>query len=104
MEGRGAARTTQPRRTWQSSGERRPSEKRDGSPFHDEKEPRPWFRHVCCWSFRRLAYEALAVRRAVTRVVAVALAAFARAIDRFFVVKQRSSARSTFSSIAAVIS
>src|SRR6266542_5032339 len=49
-------------------------------------------------------YDAFAVRRADTRVVAVALAAFARAIDRFFVVKQRSSARSTFSSIAAVIS
>jgi len=49
-------------------------------------------------------YEAFAVRRALIRVVAVALAAFALAIDRFFVVKQRSSARSTFSSIAAVIS
>ena len=32
------------------------------------------------------------------RVVVVALAALARAIERFFIVKQRSSARSTFSS------
>src|SRR5262245_45627834 len=48
-------------------------------------------------------YDAFAVRRADTRVVGAgeALAAFARAIDRFFIVKQRSSARSTFSSICA---
>src|SRR3989304_9722495 len=43
-------------------------------------------------------------RAAGPRGVAVALAAFARAIERFFIVKQRSSARSTFSSIAAVTS
>ncbi|HEX7780220.1 MAG TPA: hypothetical protein VF424_13325, partial [Vicinamibacterales bacterium] len=52
------------------------------------------------------AYEARAVRRAVTRVVGAgaALAALARAIDRFFMVKQRSSARSTFSSTMVVCS
>src|SRR5688572_14837003 len=39
----------------------------------------------------RGGYEALAVRRADTRVVAaVAFAAFARAMERFFIVKQRS--------------
>ena len=60
-------------------------------------------------SFRPGQYAAaglrgLAVRRAVTRVVGAALAALARAIERVLVVKQRSSARSTFSSIAAVFS
>src|SRR5687767_13669260 len=44
------------------------------------------------------SYEALAVRRADTRVVTVALAALARAMERVFMVKQRSRARSTFSS------
>ena len=38
------------------------------------------------------------------RVVGAALAAFARAIERFFIVKQRSSARSTFSSTMVVCS
>src|SRR4029453_2691063 len=48
--------------------------------------------------------DALAVRRADTRVVVVALAALARAIERFFIVKHRSRARSTFSSTSVVFS
>src|SRR6476469_7794492 len=49
-------------------------------------------------------YDALAVRFTVTRVVGAALAALARAIERVLVEKQRSSARSTFCSIASVFS
>ena len=44
------------------------------------------------------------MRRADTRVVVVALAALARAIERFFIVKHRSRARSTFSSTSVVFS
>src|SRR5262249_38753561 len=50
---------------------------------------------------RRSSYDAFAVRRALTRVVGAAFAALARAIDRVLVAKQRSSARSTFSSMAS---
>src|SRR4051794_2605537 len=49
-------------------------------------------------------YDAFAVRLTVTRVVGAALAALARAIERVLVEKQRSSARSTFCSIASVFS
>src|SRR4030095_8816477 len=50
---------------------------------------------------RRSSYDALAVRRALTRVGGAAFAALARARDAVLVAKQRSSARSTFSSIAS---
>src|SRR5687768_9172223 len=50
------------------------------------------------------SYDALAVRFTVTRLVGAALAALARAIERVFVEKQRSRARSTFCSIASVFS
>src|SRR5438093_8778370 len=45
-----------------------------------------------------------AVRRALTREVVDAFAAFARAIERVLVVKQRSSAMSTFCSIRSLFS
>src|SRR3954469_21291567 len=53
---------------------------------------------------RRASYDAFAGRRVGMRVAAVTLAAFARAIERFFIVKQRSRAWSTFSSTMFVIS